>query len=139
MKLNYYSEQTIGRSTGRSSDGTPTVTFTKNGIISFNKFAQKLIGLTETSKITLSQDEESPENWYVHIDPHHGFQLKLQKNTILSFFHTNLVNKFKELAELDQNRTYKMLIAGQPTVIKGDSEKTQYWCILIKGINKILP
>jgi len=131
MKLKYYSEQTVERKNTRGST-TAKVTFSRSGQISFNKPAQEMIGLKNESKITLSQDEDSPEDWYIHIDLSHGFQLRKLSNQQLCFSHTNLVKQFKELTELDPDATHTMLIARQPTMMEGDKAKTKYWCILIK-------
>jgi hypothetical protein len=95
MKLKSYSEQTVDRGYSRSSD-TPKLTFSKSGQISFNNPAQSLIGLDDNVKITFSQDEDSPEDWYVHIDPQHGFTLRRLSNKQLCFSHSNLVIKFND-------------------------------------------
>ncbi|MGN6435970.1 MAG: hypothetical protein ACTHMM_05525 [Agriterribacter sp.] len=132
MKLKYFSEQTVSRAPAGGPNGTAKITFSKNGGISINKTAQSLLGIGNKDKITLSQDEDEPENWYIHKDPHHGFEMRIASSGQLLFTHVNLVKTFKEIAELDIKKTYSFLIGGQPTMIKGDKAQTQYWGILIR-------
>ena len=130
MKLKHFSELTVPRnSTGPQSKAN--ITFSKTGNLSFSKGASKLIGLKEKDKITISQDEEDTDNWYIHKDPVNGFEIRSYSNGQLAISHRSLVRKFMELADLSPDKTYKCLIGGKPTIIPGDKSKTEYWGILI--------
>lgn len=132
MKLKYFSEQTVSRAPAGGPNGTAKITFSKIGSISLNKAAAALMGFGNKDKITLSQDQEEPENWYIHKNSQHGFEMRTSTSGQLMFTHINLVKTFKEVADLDLKTTYSFLIGGQPTTIKGDKAQTQYWGTLIR-------
>jgi hypothetical protein len=99
-------------------------------VITFNKEASQLAGLSSKTKVTIAQDEEHPENWYFFIDPQHGFELRPgYKGAAAQFNHVSLRNAFLEAMGKDLGVSHSFKIAGQPTVMKGS--KTQYWGILV--------
>lgn len=108
------------------------VTFGAKGAVSFNEAAAGLIGLKKGAKISLAQDEEDPDNWYFFLDKEHGFEVRDVKGKYWLFQHTHLVRQFMEGKGLEVGKSAKGIIAGQPTVIKGDKANTQYWGILIR-------
>jgi hypothetical protein len=129
MKLTYFSEQTYPKQTGRGGK-LPKITFGKTGIITFNREACKLAGLTSKDKVTIAQDEEEPENWYFFKDPQHGFELRpAYEGKSAQFNHVTLSKAFLEAMGKDLAVTHNLKIAGKPTVMKGS--KTEYWGILI--------
>jgi hypothetical protein len=131
MKLKYFTEQTSPRAS-RGGGSTPKVTFGAKGAITFNPAAAQLMGLKKGSKLSLAQDESDPENWYFFLDKEHGFEVRDVKGKTWLFQHTTLVRELKLSKELDLNGTIKGLIAGQPTILKGDKAETKYWGILIR-------
>lgn len=131
MKLTYFTEQTLPKRTGGSKQSK--VAFGKSGTISFNAPACGLMGLNPGDKISLSQDEEAPENWYLFKDKNHGFEVRGGydgKGCV--FNHRTMVETFLEAIGKPTNETISFLIAGQPTTLKGDKSGTQYWGILVK-------
>lgn len=128
MKLTYFSQQTLPKQ--RISNTVARVSFSKNGIIHFNGFAVDVMGLKNGDKITMSQDEEVPENFYFFKDPNHGFELRTSYDKKgLLFNHAALTKTFIEALGREPGQSYNFLMAGKPTSIKGD--KTVYWGILI--------
>lgn len=83
--------------------------------------------------MTLTQDEEHPENWYFFKDREHGFAIREDvKKKICLFSHAVLVRTLVEALGLDREKSAKAMIAGQPTVMKGDKAGTQYWGIIFR-------
>ena len=133
MKLKYFSEQTLPRTKIRGGSSIPRVAFSSQGVIAINNAACKLMGLKAGSKITLVQDEEDVENFYFFLDPQHGFALREdKKNTCCLFTHKAMVELLAEARGLDPGKRIKAMIAGQPTILKGDKAATKYWGILVK-------
>ncbi len=126
MRLKHLSEKTVEYG-GRGTHSVAKVIFSKNGGISLNRAAISKMKLKDGDRLTLSNDEDDPENWYLHNDPENGFKFRLNSSGQFIVHHTNLVKEFKKLAGLDDNKTYRFLIAGIPTVVA----KTKYWGILI--------
>lgn len=89
------------------------------------------MSITPGDRLTLSQDAENPENWYLNKD-RSGFELRPgYKNRGYMFNHRNLVTIFCEAMSKDQAKTHNFKIAGQPTLVKGDKAQVKYWGILI--------
>jgi hypothetical protein len=131
MKLIYFSAQTLPKEMGGGSTKLPRVSFTKAGIIQFNKQACELIGLKAGDKVTLSQDDDAPQNWYFFKDKQHGFELRAAyKDAGCIFNHKELVLAFLGSWGKDPKISHKIKVAGQPTLIKGDTAKTQYWGLI---------
>jgi hypothetical protein len=92
----------------------------------------KLLGLLAGDKITIAQDEDEKENWYVFKDPQSGFEIRPGyegRGCLLN--HSSLVEKVISSSSKDVTISHTFLIAGKATEIKGDKAKTQYWGILI--------
>lgn len=131
MKLTYFTEQTLPKQMGGKK--LAKVAFGKSGTISFNAPACELMGLKAGDKISLSRDEEVPENWYLFKDKENGFEVRGGydgKGCV--FNHRKMVETFMEAVGKPTNETIGLLIAGQPTILKGDKSGTQYWGILVK-------
>ena len=66
----------------------------KSGLISFSKKASENIGITKDDRIIIVQDEENPENFYIHktADPK-GFLIRFKTDDLgASFNCSTLVN-----------------------------------------------
>lgn len=84
-------------------------------------------------KISLAQDEEDGGCFYFFKDSSHGFPLYASSKTKgVRFAHKSFVTLIMQAMELPVDRNIKALIAGQPTVMKGDKAGTEYWGILIR-------
>lgn len=103
--------------------------FKGGGVITFNAAAAETMELKPEDKISLMQDEDHPENWYFFKDPK-GFAMRTayDKKGLL-FNHSALRKTFIEALEFDMEKSHNFIIAGEPTIVKGD--KTKYWCVLI--------
>lgn len=134
MKLIYFSNQTLPRNAGGPGEKAPRITFATKGCIRLNPSAVKLMGLKHGDKITMSQDEEATENFYLFKDQEHGFEVRTASDKkSLIFNHSSLVGAFLEAVGRDSSITQRFLLAGTPTVMAGDKAKTQYWGILINS------
>lgn len=129
MKLAHFNAETLPRQIGGGTPKQPRVSFNKAGTIMFNGAASSLLELKPGDKITLAQDEEDTANWYF-FKHEKGFKLRdgYDKKGCL-FNHSVMVKKVISSFKLKEDQTYSFLIAGQPTMIKGD--KTKYWGILV--------
>jgi hypothetical protein len=128
MELEYFSEQTLPKTIGGRAS-VNRISFNRQGLISFNRFACDMIGIKTGTKITLAQDKKDTNCWYVFIDPN-GFEVRSgYKDKGCMFNHKELVAKVIESVGLDTSKTHSFKIASVPTEIKGS--KTKYWGILI--------
>lgn len=133
MKLKYFSQQTLPKVMG-GGNRAARVSFAKSGTITFNEPATQLMGLKVGDKVSLSQDEEDPVNWYFFKDKEHGFEVRSAYDKKGCMFnHSKMVSAFITAVELEEGITHSLLIAGKPTTIKGDKAQTQYWGILVKS------
>jgi hypothetical protein len=131
MKFIYFSSQTCPKQMGGKK--TAKVAFGKGGTIHFNAPACELMELQAGDKVTLSQDEDEPENWYVFKDAEHGFELRSGYDGKGCLFnHAKLVIAFLEAIGKPLDKTLGFLMAGKPTTMKGDKSATKYWGILIR-------
>jgi hypothetical protein len=129
MKLKQFNQKTLPKQVGGAGAKTPRVSFGKAGTITFNEPACKLLELLETSKVTLSQDEDNVDNWYFYIDEVNGFALRkgYDKKGFM-FNHSLLVKEVVNFFELDVDATQNFMIAGKATQVKGNP--TKYWGII---------
>lgn len=134
MKLKYYTEQTLPKQMGGGMRAIPRVTFGAKGAIAFNKEAANLMILKKGDRLSLAQDEEDPENWYFFKDKIHGFEIRENKANGWVFNHSTLIKQLLDSRGLEEGKTVKALIAGQPTVMKTDKAGTQYWGLLIRPL-----
>lgn len=131
MKLNKFDNETMPRLWG-GGNISPRISFGKAGTISFNRVACENMNLFPGVKLTLAQDEENPENWYVFKDDKNGFEIrKGYDKTSCMLNHSKLVKEFAECFELEDDKTHSFTLAGEATLIEGD--KTEYWGILINN------
>jgi hypothetical protein len=131
MKLTKFDAETAPKSLGRGSASVAAITFSKSGTISLNRPAIALLELSEGDKISLAQDEENPSDWYLYKDAENGFALRTKdyaKSNQYTFNHKALQTSFCECFSFDAETTFRFLVAGKPTVVKGD--KTKYYGIL---------
>lgn len=125
MKLTIFSAKTLPKSSGGNRGATPKISMTKGGLISLNKSAQDLTGITINDKISLAQDDDA--QWFIFKDKE-GFELRLNtdKRSVV-FNHRGLKDMFCESVAKDSNVSNRFWVAGQPTVF----DKVKYWGILV--------
>lgn len=129
MKLNYFSSQTVPKENARGRNGLPSMTIVKNGSFFFNNEAVNQIGIKNDSKITIAQDEEHPENWYVFLDESNGFGLRVdEKKKTAAFGHASLADLIFEAFGLVRDHTLKFRVCGEATMI--GKSPTKYWGII---------
>ena len=109
------------------SMGTPCLSVArKSGTISFNKGAVSLMGMTPDSAVTVSNDEDSPRDWYVSIskDPA-AFKIRLKAGTTSAMFNCSLVAG-KLIDAVSEIKRASLRLSKEPVVI-GD---LTYWLII---------
>jgi len=128
MKLKILNEETCPKMLGRT--GIARIGFGKSGIVNLNFQAGELMELKTGDKLSLAQDEDEPDNWYLFKDNLKGFVVRAgyDKKGFL-FNHMTMIDEFRTHFKLDKTITHNFLLAGQPTLIRGD--KTKYWGILV--------
>lgn len=133
MKLTYFSAQTMPK-TGGGRDSQPSICFGKSGSVRITPSACTLIGIADGDKVTISQDEDEPLNFYIFKDNQHGFIVRLSSDKkSLIFSHKALCKSLLEAVGRDASTSHRFKVAGKSTVIAGDKAKTQYWGILINS------
>lgn len=130
MKLIKLDQTTLPKQFG-GGNKTPKVSFGKSGTVSFNAPACKLMEFEPLTKITLAQDEEARDNWYFFKDDVNGFGLRqgYDKKGCM-FNHSKMVGELVGAFGMNKDITHNFLIAGKPTMIKGD--KTKYWGLIMR-------
>lgn len=100
----------------------PRVTVTSSGVISFNRSLVEQLKLKVKQHITLAQDEESPKDWFVILNPDESNspQLGGKAGDALSFSHIGIVRDLLSSLDLDPEETQSFKIAskdiGQPGI-----------------------
>lgn len=107
------------------------VSFNKSGTIRLSKILCETMAIKPGSKISLSQDQDNPQDWYLHEDPKNGFEVRGKKDAGIEegmmFNHTSLKNLFLNCFNLDIKTSYKFRVATEPTKVG----KINYYGILI--------
>lgn len=118
MKLTHFNLETLPKNSNRSA--AAKVSFGKAGTIHFNHNACELMKIKAGDKITFSQNAESPEDWYFFLDKVNGYEMRsgYDKKGCL-FNHAELIRKFNEALELDDNKTRQFLICQTPATNGG--------------------
>lgn len=107
MKIKIHTPE-LHPSAGRGSD--PKVSISrKTGTVTLNKGTIELMGLSETSKVSLVQDEEHPTDWYLMKDPN-GFAIRqASQSKSMMFNNSSLVKSiFSSLNSLDNSLSIKV-------------------------------
>jgi hypothetical protein len=131
MNLTIFNAETAPKNSYSQKSSLPKITFSKNGSIMLNKAAITLLDTNVGEKVSICQDEDTPENWYVYKDEN-GFELRgkdLEKTGYLCFNHSGLKNIFLESLGVDKDTTCGFLIGGEATEFNG----IKYYGILING------
>ncbi len=101
----------------------------KTGVFNMNKLATELMGLKNGDGITIHQDEDQPENWYIEKAKTNGFITREKKDASggLMFNNTTLARAIAEGGGC--SGSFRLLIAGQPT----KHEKRVLWGLLFRS------
>lgn len=100
--------------------GKPTIRVNrKSGVLSLSTSALELMDLKQGSEIELSQDEDSPADWYIHKSHSgNGFKIKcrLRNAQIQS---TYLARKILDCLKQPDMQSARFLISREPVEIEG--------------------
>lgn len=69
--------------TANGHSNKPSIFFSKAGTIALNKEFSSKIGLEVNDKVSIVQDEENPDDWYLLIDDENGFPLRENKDRLI--------------------------------------------------------
>jgi hypothetical protein len=109
------------------ANGIAKISFTKAGTVYVNRYGVIATGFKPGDKVALSQDEDNPENWYIHLDKD-GFELRENsKKDNLLLNHSDLIRTFKSCFDLDFKVTTTCNLATIPEEVDG----VNYFGILI--------
>ena len=110
----------------------PQVSLNKKGTVNFNRAFINLSGFKTGDKICFSQDEDAPENWYIHLGAD-GFVGRINEHIDRMIFNsTSLKNTFCACFGFNDEENHRFRIADEPIVVDGQN----YWLILTGVINE---
>lgn len=115
--------------------GEPTISCNvKAGLMNLSIELVKIMKLSDDSRISIHQDEENPEDWYLS-DSKDGFKLRSDKkgskgNAALSFNNTTTVKALAKSLNIDSNYI-KCKVGDEPIVVN----KVKYYPIITKSVN----
>lgn len=90
----------------------------KRGIFSINKKAVNMLGIIAGDRLSLQQDQEDPENWYIEIGKKTGFILRANGGLDSVLVFTSIAIARQIFSSVGFNGSYgRVLLAGQPTLI----------------------
>lgn len=121
-------------------NAVPIISVTQhNGMVRFNPRTMQVCDLKQGDKVSLAQDQENPEDWYIQLDDPHGFELKFINNSLtqvnksIGFHCKDVVRKLIETTKLKgEMHTVQMNIDTDP--IKQDG--ITYFAIATKTIKR---
>lgn len=120
MNLSYFSTQTLPKGTFGKRTGDPVINLGIKGAIRLNPAACELLGVTEGTKVSVAQDQDNPENWYIFLDPEHGYECRVfSDGKSYGFNHSALTSTIKECFELPIDKGVSFPIAQIPIIFRG--------------------
>jgi hypothetical protein len=122
MKLTQFTPITMPNGRNNRPNLTPLLVSLKSGLFCFNRAACELLKLKTSSCVIISQDADNPLNWYVSENAN-GYKLRqaTTKRTVNYIFaHQQLRQRMLTSLDLDGSESNTFIIAGKPTIIRGD-------------------
>jgi hypothetical protein len=107
--------------------GKPTIRIArKAGLISFSKGAIELLKLTDTDRLVVCNDEDSPRDWFLHkTDEPSAFAIRIKgKATVFQFNSAILVQNILDSLKIELGASFKL--AKTPVQMDGK----EYWPII---------
>lgn len=97
--------------------GEAIIRFNMAGGISLTKTATEELGLKAGQKVSVVQDEEKPEDWYLVINDEDGFELRENTTgTGVAFNNAYIVHTLKNFLDIEANiSSYCFKIATKPS------------------------
>jgi hypothetical protein len=127
MKLKKFDSTTANGHTSK-----PSILFSLVGTITLNKDFFSKVGLEVNDKVSITQDEDNPDDWYLLIDDENGFALRQNKSKDRLLFNNAATAK----AVIDhfkfRTKSVSFQIATEPTPIddKENEVTGKLYCIL---------
>lgn len=102
--------------------GECTIRFSLKSANSITKYASSVMGITDKDTITLLQDEEEPEDWYLALNQKNGIPLRANsKGGSLVFNCVGITKKMIDQFAPDKNSvTFKLVTDPQEYEIDGE-------------------
>lgn len=119
MKLKSFNSTNMrGATAGESS-----ISFSRQGIINISQMAVDAIGLKIGDVISLEQDEENPQDWYLMKNPE-GFKVRQYKGSNgLCFNAAALAKSFLDLNDYTNTHSASFRLITEPVEIDGGGVK----------------
>lgn len=110
--------------------GKPTIRFSMpSGLVTFSGIAGVNLGLTKETRVELCQNEDVPEDWYVHLtEDESGFALRNRDNDKNFTFNAVAMVK-KVLTSVGVEKAASFIISNNPEEISGE----KYYYIITKN------
>lgn len=127
MKLVKFDSKTLPKKWGGVTQ--PKISFSSKGVININECGANLLKLKQGDLLSIVQNEDEPENWYIYHDKENGFAIRIKtdkKNW--AFSHKELCETLRECFDFKETTPLTFIIAEKPTKVDGD--KTEYWGFL---------
>ncbi len=123
MKLKRFNAETCPQLVG--AKGKRSLSINHKGHVLINGLAVTTMGLKPGDKISIVQDQDHPEDWYITKDPN-GFELRHKSGNTLMTQSTAMCIQVLNCMEFTGKHNYHFPIAGTATIF----EKHKYWGIL---------
>lgn len=111
-------------------DVSPKLSITlKNGVIAISVGLRQLMDLQPGQKLSLAQDEQRPQDWYIYRDNESGMEVRVKQNNQLLI--SNRICAHEIAAALDQVHARRIVVkVGQHPI---ESEGRILYPLITKG------
>lgn len=122
MNLTFFSAETHPIETGGGISPDAWILFATTGKITLSLEAGTLLGITANDRISLAQDDDQPEIWYLFKDKA-GFELKALKSGKLVLEHPELVTVFLDCFGKSHDENHRLFFSVEPV----KERRRSYW------------
>jgi hypothetical protein len=117
MKLIHFDSETASGS--RMASTEPSIRFHQSGIITISAAAAEKIKLKEGDKVSIAQDEDSPDDWYLITKDKKGFATRIYKGSNgLAFNNAYIAKSLINFLEL-KTKSVSFKLATEPAADNG--------------------
>lgn len=113
------------KATRRGMEKLSHINFRKDGKVYLSSGLVAAMGLKEKDRVRISQDQKSPDDWYVSLDPVNGFILYKEKSahSALVFVSKNICEQYKGSFEYPLDESLSREVDPVPIEYKHNGEK----------------
>ena len=100
--------------------GDCTIRFSRKGASYVSKALVAALGLEDGTTVSVHQDEESPEDWYLSFGEENGFPLRQPKDAdSLAFNSAAMANAILDALGLEEHDSVAFKVATEATEVEG--------------------